>query len=462
MVTQQVVINLITIFVVGFIARRLGSSRYGMFTLAFTFVSIFKIFTGMGLRALTVREVASARAGGRRFASRVLGLRLLLALLAVCAALGVVFLLGYPLETRLAIAIALPTLLLEVPATAAKDVFQAFERMEYVAVVDLAVRLTTAVGAVSVLLLGFGLYAVVLAYAAGSLVAAVLGLILCRRRFIPLRPDFSREEWQAQLRAGLPFALTGLLSSLYIHIDVLMLSKLSDSAAVGLYNAATNLVYRLTFLSDALATAAFPALSATYWVDRPRAESILRRLTFFNLLLGIPAALLGTFAAEGIILLIYGAQYASAIIVFRVAVCVVPLMFLTMLLNYALGAIRRQHLVAGISAANLAFNVGLNLVLIPRFNELGAAMATVATEVFALMLFVLAARRGFHRIFDTGRTLRLLLAGVLAAAGGTAALRIHPVLAVVTSGALFAAGVVALRAATPADLRRLLRRELSG
>jgi len=460
MVAQQILVNLITIFVIGYIARKLGATDYGVFTLAFTYVSIFKIFTGMGLRSIAVREVARAKSQGSVIASQIAGLRLLLSVAATAAALAILLLMGYPLDTRIAVFLALPTLALEVIATAAKDVFQAFEQMEYIAVVDLAVRLATAAGSVAILLAGGGLYSVVAAYSLGSFIAAGMGLIICRRRFFPLSAIWAATEWGPQLRAGLPFALIGLLSSLYINIDVLLLSKLTDSAAVGMYNAAMHLVYRATFLADALATAAFPALAASYDNDRGRAELVLRKLTFLALLLGIPAAVAGTVGAPLIIRLIFGPEYQPAIPVFRAGVWVVPLMFLTVLLNYALGAIHRQHQVAVISGLCLVTNVGLNLFMIPQFREMGAAVSTVITELVALIMFVTLARRGFHRVFDSRRTIRLLSVSVFIGAAGIFAAQLHPLAGIILVSVLYGIGLPLCRIATIADIRKLVRREI--
>ncbi|KKH84523.1 hypothetical protein DU80_19865 [Methanosarcina mazei] len=61
-------------------------------------------------------------------------------------------------------------------------------------------------------------------------------------------------------------------------------------------------------------------------------------------------------------------------------------MFVNTLLSSTYISSGNQKIIAKVSAFAALFNVGLNLILIPLFASVGAALATVATE-FIVMIF---------------------------------------------------------------------------
>jgi O-antigen/teichoic acid export membrane protein len=63
------------------------------------------------------------------------------------------------------------------------------------------------------------------------------------------------------------------------------------------------------------------------------------------------------------------------------------------LAGYFLISTNRQALTAKIMAATAGINVFLNIILIPRYSYIGAAYATVVSEILFLILFFLSARR---------------------------------------------------------------------
>ena len=133
-----------------------------------------------------------------------------------------------------------------------------------------------------------------------------------------------------------------------------------------------------------------------------------------------------------------------------------PLLFVTNLVGNCLGAVGRQRAVLAIAGANVFVNIGLNLILIPRMDYAGAALATLLTELcgFAMFAFVL---RGDLRAMFAGRQLLGLVAANAALAAVLFAVRAWPVIVVIVIGALAYLGmIVALRLLRPDDLRSLM------
>lgn len=93
--------------------------------------------------------------------------------------------------------------------------------------------------------------------------------------------------------------------------------------------------------------------------------------------LGLAVALILYFGAHQILRLIYGPLFGPAEALLRVLTLAVPLELISALLGVTL--VSRKHDVAvanGVTVAAIV-NIGLNLVLVPRYGALGAAWVTV-------------------------------------------------------------------------------------
>jgi O-antigen/teichoic acid export membrane protein len=114
-----------------------------------------------------------------------------------------------------------------------------------------------------------------------------------------------------------------------------------------------------------------------------------------------------------------------------------------------------------VGAASVALNVGLNLILIPRYSYNGAASATVASETFVLVGLYFVARR--HYEFQLEKTFLLRALGATAAAGGVVALlrSESPWLAVVAAELTFGLAAYAFKAVTLADMKMVLERRVT-
>ena len=127
---------------------------------------------------------------------------------------------------------------------------------------------------------------------------------------------------------------------------------------------------------------------------------------------GAAVALVVAGPAGWLVTLFYGPSYAAATPAFRVLLVAAPLFFLNYALTHQLIGWDRQKVYAGVSAAALVANLTLDVALVPRFGLVGAAWATVATEVVVTAGCVAAlAWRGARRYPSRGLRLATLWTG---------------------------------------------------
>ena len=167
-----------------------------------------------------------------------------------------------------------------------------------------------------------------------------------------------------------------VLSALYFRIDIFLIERWSGIDAAGAYNAAFRIVDAMRLLPAAVLAVFLPALV------RARSRETLLRVS-----LGLAAA--GAAAAAALVPLsgwllpaIYGPPFAAAVPAFRLLLVAFPLMALNYALTTQLVAWNRHRAFALLCAAALVVNVGANARLIPALSIVGAAWATLLTEVF--------------------------------------------------------------------------------
>jgi O-antigen/teichoic acid export membrane protein len=250
------------------------------------------------------------------------------------------------------------------------------------------------VGTAVVLVTGGGVPGVMLGYLLSRVVGAMIGWLLASRLVgAPLVPRLRRGTVAPLLRRTTPFAIDDALSLAYVRIDAVLIGIIQGTTAVGLYQAAANLVIYLNILPRMLNFSLYARMSRAW----PGDSDGLRRLRDASLRLvgafGVPLMVGAILLASEIIRTIYGPQFDGAITAFRLLALVIPIRMLANTLGTALTAVDRQTQRMWAVAGAAVTNVLLNLYAIPRWSYLGAAVVTVITETGLFLTYGALLRR---------------------------------------------------------------------
>jgi O-antigen/teichoic acid export membrane protein len=176
-----------------------------------------------------------------------------------------------------------------------------------------------------------------------------------------------------------------------------MLSFMTNDQAVGLYSAAYNLIEGLLFVPLAFTTAITPLASQLFYKSLTRMRNVCAESLRYMAMISLPIAVGTTLFASKIINIIYGKQYFGSVLALQVLIWSIVPTFL----HYVLGLFvvstnnEKQGTINTGSCAIL--NVLLNLVLIPKYSFVGAAVATIITEAFLVVMNY----RVLHRVFES-------------------------------------------------------------
>lgn len=381
------------------IARALGSAQYGSFVAVTALVAIAAPFASWGSGNLLIKHTVRDRQTFPTYWGAAVATTLTTSL-ALTFMVMVVSLLVLPpgLPLALIALVAVSDLLFARLIDVSGQAFQAFDRLDRTAALQLLPALTRLAAAVILFLLPVsktaltwsGLFFVSTVISAACAVAWV-------RRDLGWGP-LSLHPVRREAREGGAFALSLSAQSVYNDVDKVMLARLVSTEAAGIYAAA----YRIV---DTAFTPVRSVLYAAYGRFFQRGEAGLRGSAAFALQL-LPytggyslliAAILWLCAP--VLPVLFGPEFAATADVLR---WLSPLLVLKTMHYFAADALTGagyQGTRSTVQVGVAIFNVVLNLWLLPRYGWLGAVWASIGSDfLLALILWSLVytkARKNF-------------------------------------------------------------------
>lgn len=377
----QVVTYILTFFYTIYIARFLGAEGFGILAFALAFAGIFSIFADLGLNTLIVREVSRNKSHEKKFLGNIVLIKIVFAITTFLAALMIINLMNYAENVINVVYIILLATLFFGISGIFNSIFQAHEKIKYMALGLIINSFLMFVGVLFALYYKFDVMGFAFIYLFANGIFLVYSIIICLWKFFIPEIEFNWNFWKFTIKEALPFGLTGISLMVYTYIDSVMLSLIHGNEVVGWYNAAYRLIIILMYVPGIINITIFPSMSKFYISSKDLLQSIKEKYFKMMIIIGIPTAAAVTILADQIILLIFGTNYLPSIIALQIIVWTIIFTFSGAAFIKLLEATNKQLIVTKISIMCVIANILLNLVLIPRFSYIGASISTVLTEM---------------------------------------------------------------------------------
>lgn len=407
--------------------RLLGPEGTGQYAFVVAVYGIFEIISRYGLGTLLTRDVSADKNQSSRYLTNVVALRTLLWLISLPLLGAVIWLyrsvdtlqfLGWyggeltPIGTAEVQALLIfgASMLFANWADALSSTFMAFEKMEYPAGLANAVALLKVTLGALVLLMGWGYVGL----AGVSLVMNLLQVVwlyglLRRTLFQPQwHWDWPLQRWMMQMSG--PLMINHLLATIFWRIDLWILRPLAGEASVGLYSVGLKYLDGLNIIPSVFTMAIFPLMSRH---ARNEGNYLLRAYVLSLRLLVIvclPIAMATTFLAGDLVYFLGGAQYlhipetfhffgytvpylGGSDLALRVIIWSIPIGFVNSITQYVLIAVNQQRYLTKAFIIGVVFNVVGNILVIPGFGYVGAAIVTILSEFSLLFPFYYSVKR---------------------------------------------------------------------
>jgi PST family polysaccharide transporter len=393
----QILRMAVTLVLGVWLARYLGPLQYGELNYSVAFVALFSGLSTLGLNAIVVRDLV-LRPEQRE---QVLIATLLLRIAGAIAGVFVVMIAAFFTQAR-------DTLMLSLIGIAALGtIFQSFDAIDFWFQSQLLSKFSVyaksgaflIVSAAKIVLLLMG--APLLAFAWIGLLEMILGAaglyLAYRARGHVIK--LSAFQWPVAknlVTRSFPLFLSSVAIIIYVRLDVVMLGQMVGQREAGIYSAATKLSEAWYFLPTIIVASLAPAILRMREIDPELYLKRLRTLYFVLSWLAIGVALPVSLLAPWVVDLLYGPQFKEAGPVLAI--------HLWASLGVFLGIASGQHLLAEDLQAisfyrtlvGLGTNVVLNVLLIPRYGAIGAAIATVVSYSASTLSLVLFSRTRKH------------------------------------------------------------------
>lgn len=373
------------------IARALGPGGKGILTLALLTPNLLGLLLGLGIGGANVYHTGTRRIPVPPLVRNSMGVALLASLVGA-GAIGLLLVTGW--LTRLLpgvpVNIALLALLIFPLGLLSSYLNGILQGQQHIFKLNTIMALQSVATLALTLLLVMGLHLElaggVLAYVGAAALAVALTVSAVRREGAQFAPAWQPSVLRPSLAYGLKGYVGNILQFFNYRLDVFLVNFFLGSTGVGIYSVSVALAELLWQFPNAVSFVIFPKSSATKtaWMNAftPRVFYLTLALTALG---GFGLALLGHF----MILLIFGERFSAA---YQPMLALLPGVILLgggKVLTNEIAGRGYPHYNSISSGLGLVLTLALDLLLIPRYGVLGAAIASslAYTVVFGAAVF---------------------------------------------------------------------------
>ncbi|MDX3773495.1 flippase [Chromatiaceae bacterium AAb-1] len=386
-----------------FVARLLGASELGIYSIVMAWSAFLVPLSSMGLNNIVVRRMQQQPAGHQAMTLlyTAVSIRLFLGLL--CGGIMLLaFWLLYPDMFEGNTAVAIPVLFL-------LQSFFGFLLFEFylnyqgsfrsAAYAKSAISLLSFAVKLILLYSGFGIASLLLLTGLEFLVVGLCQYWLYHVKHKPFAEGENRwpawhPRWFNWQQAKMLLSrsswlwISGIVSVIYLKIDIVMIGSMLDNEQAGIYAAASRLSELWYVFPATLAARYYPDMLQAYQKSWPAYLLKLRRFALMFFFTALAIALVMSLCAPFIIQLLFGENFSSAVDVLRIHIWAGCFIFVRYLISQHLVITEQEPLSLLSHGIGAILNVLLNLWWIPTMGIVGAAWATLVSYAYASFFFL--------------------------------------------------------------------------
>lgn len=383
-------------FILIYSARYLGVVNFGILSFALAFTGIFGVFIDFGMNSLTTRELARDKSLTPEYISNVIIIRIILSIVVFLSIIVVINILGYNEKTIYVVCFIALYNIGMIFSQLFYSIFQAYEKMEFQAVGTIIYYIVLFLGVLILIHYKLSIIEFAVIYSIVGLITFGFAFLVFIKKFFRPQIKFNLDFIKDLIKISWPFAITGISINLYNWIDTILLSFLTGQLAVGLYNASYKLMLWFIFIPVVINTALFPLMSQYYITSHKSLKFSFEKLVKILALIGIPIGFGTVLLANKAINLVYGYQFIGSVIALQILIWSTVIIFIRNPYERLLESSNKQSVVSKIFVLGVIFNIIANLLVIPKYSFVGAAIINVITDlIIGILLIYGTSRIGF-------------------------------------------------------------------
>lgn len=379
---------ILSLVVTSMTARYLGKEGYGVINFGLSFINIFTIICKLGIDSIIVNELVK----NKEKSGEILGTTLVLRLISSLCSLVLTFVFVSVLKPNQSIVMIVTMIqsisLIFVTLDTVDFYFQSILKSKYTAIAR-----SISYPLVCLLRLIFIFFKVSVVWFAWATVldAVMIGIVLL---YFYLKKEkrkitFSVRQAKHLLQNSYSFIWANLLVTIYTQMDRIMVGSLVGDAETGIYSAAMTIANLWIFIPNALIDSARPLIMELKASGKDETYKLRYAQLYAGIIwISIAAGIFFTVFSNITIIIIYGKEYFEAVIVLKILVWSRLFSLIGTARNIWLICEECAKYVKWFVGAGAGINIILNFILIPLFGALGAAIATLITEIVSSFFMI--------------------------------------------------------------------------
>jgi O-antigen/teichoic acid export membrane protein len=381
---EKILRMVVGLFVGIWVARYLGPEQFGLFSYAQSFVGLFTAIATLGLDGIVIRELVKnknmvSELIGTAFWMKLIGAIIVLLLLAV----AVNFTSNDNITNSLIFIIASATIFQSFNVV--DMFFQAKVMSKYVVFTNMVSLLFSSIIKIYLIMIDAPLiwFAWSVLFDSFVLACGFVYFFLKKSEVTLQSFSFSKRVALGLLKDSWPLILSGIVISIYMKIDQIMIKEMIGSEAVGQYAAAVRLSEAWYFIPMVITSSLFPAIINAKKVNEVLYYKRLQKLYDFMVWIAISIAFPMTFLSDWVVDLLYGGQYSQSGSILMIHIWAGVFVFLGLVFTKYLTIENLTKKIFYRTLMGAILNIVLNYILIPMYGIKGAAFATLLGQFTA-------------------------------------------------------------------------------
>ena len=379
-IAGYVIPGILSIPILGYMARELGIEEFGLFTIILALVGYASIFD-VGITRSVIREIAIFKNNEEEVLKIISTSALLVLILGVAA--GVLIIVfssiisellkvsSYAVEnfqySLMLLSLSIPLFLLTQIWCSLLEGREEFLKLNiFKTISSTLVVLLPAIG----LMLDSSLLSAVIGLLISRVISILLVLWFCKEYIVKLK--FHKETFKRLINFGGWIAVSNIISPIMSYFDRFILANKLGSNVVGFYTGPSEAISRIGIFPSAIARTIFPMLS-----DKEADNKQIKKISYLLVFLSIvPFGIIAAYFAENILDLWLGSQFAlKSTLIFQVLILGLIFNSIAQVPFTSIQAQGGSRITAMLHLFEVVPYVLLLLYLIQYYGLLGAAWA---------------------------------------------------------------------------------------
>jgi len=393
----------LSLVVTSLMARYLGAEDFGMLNYGLAYIIIFTTVSNLGIDSIIVNEIIKNREDTGKIIGTTLYLRFISSVISIFSIFIIVNFFDANNITIQVITCIQSFSLLFIVFDSIGYWFQSNLQSKYIVIAKSVAFVIVSVWRLALIFLGKSIEYFAVATVIEAIIMSAF-IFIFYTRFEAPKLRYSFQTAKQLLSQCYHFLIAGILIMVYTQIDKLMLGQMTGNTTVGVYSAALVISSLWMFIPNALIHSARPLIMASKNQDEDLYIKRNKQLYCSIIWIGIGASIVITLFSKPIILLIYGDQFIEAVHVLVILIWSRIFALIGTIKSIWLTSENlSKYLIIFVGIAAFV-NVALNLILIPKYGAIGAAIATLFAEVLSALfanLFFKKTRPLFKLIIES-------------------------------------------------------------